>query len=185
MTTEDDEAARGRGQPSPYREEYCKQARVLARRGATDADLAEAFDVCLRTIFNWRAAHPEFAEACKVGKDAADDEAERSLYSRVRGYDYEAEEVFCYKGQITRARVMKHIPPDPTSCFMWLTNRRQKEWRHRRELSGPEGGPIDVITRTMPLNEAVSAYAQLVSSEGTDFDEDPSPDSPQNTPDQP
>lgn len=182
----DGEAPRGPGRPlAPlYREEYPAIARKLCDLGATDADLAEAFEVSRRTIFNWRAEHPDFAEACKVGKDVADDRVERSLYQRACGYDYEAVKIFPPKtegGAPVIVPYMEHVPAETAAIAFHLKNRRPKKWRDRHELTGKDGGPIATITAQMPLNEKVEAYAQLLLAEGDPgFDDEASP--PNNPP---
>lgn len=158
------QASRGPGNPSPYQPEYCTQARVLARLGATDAELAEAFEVTRRTIFNWRAAHPEFDEACQVGKEVADNRVERSLYELAVGWGDQ--------------------PPHAGACFGWLYNRCPEKWKRRQEITGKDGAPLIPVTSTMPLAEMVAAYAQIVAAEDGDMPAD-EPDEPEHVPDIP
>ena len=37
-----------------YKPEFVEQARSMCRLGATDEELAEHFEVCVRTIYRWR-----------------------------------------------------------------------------------------------------------------------------------
>lgn len=120
--------------PSKYKPEFCETARKLCGRGATDIELADAFDVSLATIYRWRNSEAEFCEAVKVGKDAADDRVERSLYQRAVGYTFESEKVFQFQGQIVRTDVREHVPPEPGAAFNWLKNRRGEQWRDKREV---------------------------------------------------
>jgi hypothetical protein len=66
--------------------------------GATDAVLADAFQVRISTIRLWMNNYPEFSEAIRVGKDAANQRVERSLYERANGYNYEAVKIFMPAG---------------------------------------------------------------------------------------
>ncbi len=109
------------------------QARKLCQLGATDYELADFFEVTVRTIHRWKHAHPAFNEALKAGKDAADDRVERSFYNRAVGYSYDSEKIFHYQGDITRADCVEHVPPDPSAAFNWLKNRRPDQWRDRQE----------------------------------------------------
>lgn len=122
------------GRPSGYRPEYCREAEKLCANGATDMELAEHFGVTDRTIYRWKAAHPEFSQALKSGKDLADERVERSLYHKAVGYTYETEKVFQYQGEIVRTRVVEHVPPDTTAAIFWLKNRRAHAWRDRAEV---------------------------------------------------
>jgi len=120
---------RGRGRPTKYRPDYPRQAEQLARLGAADADLAEAFEVSAMTIWRWRMAYPEFCYALKEGKDAFDDRVERSLAMRAVGYSYDAEKIFYQNGKVIRVPYREHVPPDVTACIFWLKNRRPEQWR--------------------------------------------------------
>lgn len=120
--------------PTKYKRKFCEKARALCERGATDIELADAFDVSLATIYRWRNSEQAFCEAVKAGKDAADDRVERSLYQRAVGYTFEGEKVFQFQGQIVRADTREHVPPDPSAAFNWLKNRRGEQWRDKREI---------------------------------------------------
>lgn len=134
------------GRPSEYKPEYAAVAKKLCELGATDSDLAHAFEVSRSTIFTWRATHPDFLDACEVGKQAADDRVVRSLYERANGYSYDSCKIFLPKDAPAPVIVpyVEHVPPSDTAAIFWLKNRRPKEWRDRsqHELSGPDGGPI-------------------------------------------
>jgi len=141
---EDDKRERGR--PTKYRDEYAEQARKLCEMGATDYEIARFFDVDTVTVHRWRIQHNDFCNAVRAGKDNADERVVRSLFNRAVGYTFESEKVFQNSGQIVRAEIIEHVPPDPSAALNWLKNRRPKEWRDKQdhEHSGPDGGPIVV-----------------------------------------
>src|SRR6476620_2882654 len=60
------------GQPTLYRREYCELAHNYCLLGATNEVLANFFDVASRTVDNWIATHPDFADAVYRGRAAAD-----------------------------------------------------------------------------------------------------------------
>jgi predicted DNA-binding transcriptional regulator YafY len=64
-----------------YEPAFADQARHLCRLGATDEELAEHFEVCVRTLYRWRNTHEAFATACVISREHADDRVEMSLYS--------------------------------------------------------------------------------------------------------
>lgn len=142
------------GRPPKYQESFAKQAGKLCVLGATDDNLADFFEVSVRTIANWKVQHVEFLQALKAGKDEADDRVERSLYQKAVGYTFDSEKVFQHQGEIVRAPFREHVPPDTTACIFWLKNRRPADWRdkHEHEHSGKDGEPLvpvlNVFTRT-------------------------------------
>lgn len=135
------------GRPTDYRDAYVEGARKLARLGATDAEIADFFDVNTATIYRWKIAHEEFCEALKAGKAEADARVERSLYHRAVGYRQEQVKIFMPAGADAPvyAPFTEIIPPDTTAAIFWLKNRKPDEWRDKREITGEGGGPI-VIT---------------------------------------
>jgi hypothetical protein len=127
------EAAAGR--PSKYQASFARQAEKLCALGATDEDLANFFEVGIRTIANWKSQHEDFLQALKGGKTEADDRVERSLYQRAVGYTFDSEKVFNNKGEIVRAQTREHCPPDVTAQIFWLKNRRPEDWRDKSEVA--------------------------------------------------
>lgn len=124
-------AGTGRGL---YRPEFVGIARTMCRMGAVDKDLAEAFGVSIATIKIWRGEHPDFAEACAIGKEAADDMVERALFHRAIGYEHPSEKIFNNNGTVVRAETIEHYPPDTAAAFIWLKNRRPKKWRDKQQI---------------------------------------------------
>lgn len=144
------------GRPTDYRPEFCKQAAKLAQLGATDRDLAEFFDVHIRTVQRWTAQHEEFRRAIQLGKNEADEKVERSLYHRAVGYSFEAEKIFNNKGDIVRAPYIEHVPPDTAAAFIWLKNRRPDIWRDRTETN---------VNHTLTIPQAFEDYIRSIAQD--------------------
>ena len=121
------------GRPSKYKEEYAEQARKLCLLGATDAKLADFFEVDEATINRWKHDFPEFCKSLKAGKMQADAEIAESLFNRAKGYVAPDIDIKMYEGQIIETPYMKHYPPDATSMIFWLKNRQPDLWREKRE----------------------------------------------------
>ncbi len=134
------------GRPTDFRDEFVAQARKQCAKGATDQELAEFFDVSLSTIKNWKAKHPAFLAALKIGKAEADDRVEQSLYARAMGYSHPAVKIFMPSNADAPvyAPYVEHVAPDTTAMIFWLKNRRPELWRDKREheMTGKDGGPI-------------------------------------------
>lgn len=131
--------------PSKFTEEMPEQAKFLAEKGFTDAELAAFFKVTEQTVNNWKTAHPEFFESLKEGKAVADDKVVASLFHRATGYSHPEVHVSNFQGTITLTPLTKHYPPDTTAAIFWLKNRRPDEWRDKTEVTQ--------INRIVPMTD--------------------------------
>src|SRR5690554_800922 len=117
--------------PTKYRAEHAEQARKLCLLGATDADLADFFEVTISTINKWKKDHKGLSESLKAGKRLADADVAERLYQRAMGYSHPEEKVFNNQGEMVTHVTTKHYPPDPTSMIYWLKNRDPERWREK------------------------------------------------------
>ena len=125
----------GPGRPTLYKPEHAARALELCARGATNPDLAGRFGVARSTIGQWIATHPEFADAVQQGRDVADAIAVESLFTRVTGYNHQAEKVFLYRGKPRTVAYTAHVPPETRACMFWLRSRRPEDWRAKAETT--------------------------------------------------
>ncbi len=146
---------RPRGRPTSYKVEYTEQAFKLCLLGATDADLADFFEVSEKTINTWKDAHPEFLQSLKAGKDEADANVGERLYQRAMGYEHPEDKIFMHEGKPVVVPTVKHYPPDTTACIFWLKNRQRDRWRDKQdhEHTGEGGGPIRMDLSGLDENE--------------------------------
>lgn len=149
------------GRPTKYKPEYARIAAALCRRGATDFELAEEFEVTTSTIWRWQCQHEEFHSAVREGKSAFDDRIERALAQRAAGYAYHTEKVFQFQGQIVRARTVEHVPADVGAAKLWLTNRRPSDWQEVQKVEHGAAGDFARMTDE-ELEEHVKAEAAAV-----------------------
>lgn len=107
------------GRPSKFKPEYVQLAENYCILGATDAEVAAFLGVGLRTLADWKSAHPEFSDAMNTGKEAADAKVVGALY---RGA----------------------LAGNTTAQIFWLKNRKRNEWRDKvdHEVAGKDGGPV-------------------------------------------
>lgn len=131
------ESSKQRGAPSKYRKEYAEQARKFCLlEGATDQELATAFDVSLRTIDNWKRQYPDFLQGVQEGKKIADANVAEGFYKRAVGIEFTevTRELIGDKLTVTK-EVTKLIPPDAGAALNWLKNRAQDKWRDKVEVA--------------------------------------------------
>jgi hypothetical protein len=129
------EEKRGRGRPSLYQPLYAVQAEKLCLLGATDAELADFFDIAESTLNLWKLDHPEFSESLKRGKTLADAHVAERLFQRATGYVHDDVHISNYKGSITVTKIDKHYPPDTTAAIFWLKNRQKNRWRDSQNIN--------------------------------------------------
>jgi hypothetical protein len=123
-------------------------AQGMYRMGATNFEVAAEFEVSHWTLFKWKMRFPEFAKACQLGKDAADDRVKDSLYHRAIGYTYPATKFFAHEGEVIAEPYVEHVPPDVTAAKFWLTNRKPEEWKEKVEhghSGSGKGGAIPIV----------------------------------------
>jgi hypothetical protein len=126
-----------------YTDDHPRQAEMLGRLGATDAEIATFLRVDGATLAAWRSAHPAFAEALARGADAADALVERRLFERATGYSFEAVKVLQRGGEAVVVPYTEHLPPDMRAIQFWLTNRRPERWSERPDrASGGDGSLV-------------------------------------------
>jgi hypothetical protein len=141
-----------------YKKTYPAKAEKLCRElGLTDEQLAEVFEVSVRSIQYWKGKYPEFLAAVQRGKDDFDsDVVEKCLLKRATGYTthertYEMGtspvlpppeamtpgKLYVVQQpqlQLTR-QVEKEIAPDVAAQIFWLKNRRPDRWREKTEVT--------------------------------------------------
>lgn len=154
------------GRPTDYKPEFVEQVKKLCLLGATDIEIADFFGVSVATIYRWSVKYPQFCEARTTAKEMADNRVERSLYHRAIGYTFEAEEVFQYQGEVVRAKVRKHVPPDTSSMIFWLKNRRRDQWRDIQRIEHGEAGEFDRLADEEVMAEMRKEAAELGLSSG-------------------
>jgi hypothetical protein len=137
------------GRPSKYKPEFAEQAAKLCKLGATDAQLADFFEVSVSTVNLWKCEHPEFSESIKVPKQEADERVEQSLYRRALGYEHDEVDIRVVGGELRLTPIRKYYPPDSTAMIFWLKNRRPTEWRDKQEIEHKGG----VTIQASPLDE--------------------------------
>lgn len=129
---------RAGGAPSKYDPGmHPRMAASLAKRGATDREIADVMGVSASTLYRWQAEHPEFRESLKAAKAVADAVVEDSLYRRAVGCEVTDVRVTLNPdGSKVTVTTTRQLPGDVTACIFWLKNRQPKLWRDHPEADG-------------------------------------------------
>lgn len=123
----------------------------LTQKGATDKELATAFQVHVCTIYEWKNKYPEFAESIKNGKNIANAQVVRALFDscfdhevkeakQVRKRDKDGEEI------VIEERYIRVIPANTLAQQIWLYNRDPDNWQRNPGPKSDNAGkdPLDV-----------------------------------------
>lgn len=140
----------GPGRDTKYKTEYADQARKLCLLGCTDAELADFFGVCERTINNWKDRYPAFMQSISAGKVVADAEVADSLYRRATGESIVVEKAIKKDdGSYEAMRLKQFVPGDVTAQRLWLLNRRKLDWRDKQDFEHSGEVTISTIERRL------------------------------------
>lgn len=150
------------GRPTKFKPEYCELAYNYCLLGATDAKLAQFFDVSEQTINTWKSEHPQFLESLKKGKEQADAIVAQSLFKRATGYEHDAVKIFNDQGAPMVVDYVERFPPDTTAAIFWLKNRQPAMWRDKQELDVSNKHDIKVSVDMSP-QDAAKAYQDLMN----------------------
>ena len=134
------------GRPTKYKPELNDLAYKFCLMGATDAKLADFFEVDERTINEWKAVHPQFSQSIWNGREKADADISEALYHRAKGYSHIEDDIRVVTGEIVITPTRKHYPPDTAAASLWLRNRAPKLWRDKVDVE--HSGTVSVKNLT-------------------------------------
>lgn len=143
------------GRPTKYVDKFAKEAYKICLLGATDAKLADFFEVAESTIYEWKKEHPKFSEAIKKGREIADAGVAQSLFKRATGYKYKDVDVRVAGQQVVTTPVVKEMHPEVLAQIFWLKNRRPDLWRDRQDVKHQFSGPVSFIYQEGPGNDPI------------------------------
>ena len=155
------------GRPTVYKLEYAEIASICCMLGATNAVLAERFEVSRSTIDNWIASIPDFSDAVRKGREVADGAVVSALYARAIGLQRRMTKVFCQDGKPITVDYAVELPPDVRACIFWLRNRRPQQWREDRPIVD-ERAEVELLRELEEADERVRRYRAALVEEGAD-----------------
>lgn len=111
---------------------------AYARNGLSEEQICKNLGVALSTFRRAKKDQrygPAICEALRKGKEVVDFEVENMLHKRAMGYSYdEVKEEYENEVLTKRTIIKRMVPPDTTAQIFWLKNRKQEDWRDRREV---------------------------------------------------
>lgn len=127
--SEEKPAKRPVGRPSKYKPEYCDRIVEMAKEtGAGPAEYASEFDIDRTTLYDWAAAHEDFSTALSRAKIH-----EQAWWERAGRNGMYLEK---FNALVWKTSVQARFRHDYTE-------------RTQTELSGPNGAPVQVESKTI------------------------------------
>jgi hypothetical protein len=166
------------GRPSLYDPSYCQIAEKLCQNGATEQELADHFGTSLQSLKRWKLLQDDFRSATRLGKETVDDRVERSLLERALGSSWVEEQPITLREvrinldtkervesqRVELVRVQRSAPPDTNAAFIWLRNRRGKDWKDKMEVE--HSGVVTLAALVQQSLEAIEARREGATIEG-------------------
>ena len=156
-----DEQPKALAKHTKYRGEFVQRVRALTENGAVDWEIAGVLRISLRTLYYWKAEHPDFADAMRRGQEVADDMVEAALFRRATGYNVESVKIITVPvggnmgSEVREVPFVEHVPPDTEAAKWWLKNRRRDRWKDKHEVEH---------SGTLSLGDLVEAARKLPAS---------------------
>lgn len=149
--------------PEGFSATYIEEARLMYQEGMTDAEVADVFGVKPMTLSVWAKKHPEFRAVIKLGKEAADNRVERSLFQRACGYTYKTQKAMIVDKSVEIVEYDEHVLPETTACIFWLKNRRPDLWRDVNKVEHGRAGEFSKLSDA-DLARALLEEVEMISA---------------------
>lgn len=120
------------GRPSKYKPEYCQRVVELAKEGCGWADYAAEFDIDRTTLYDWAEAHEDFSTALSRAKVF-----EQQWWERAGRNGMYLEK---FNALVWKTSIQARFRNDYTE-------------RMQTEVSGRDGGPVKVETKTISTKD--------------------------------
>lgn len=158
------------GAPTQFKPEFSEMLVAHMAQGGSFEAFGAICKKCKQTLYNWLAVHPEWVEAKalgevmslrfyeEMGKNIAIGNMRR-VTKETPVLDPDGKIVYDNKGNIVYHR---EYAGANTNAAVWIFMMKNMHgWRDKRELSGPDGGPIK-FDHTNTDSELEAEYKRLL-----------------------
>ena len=130
------------GRPSKYKPEYCEMLIKHMKNGGSFTTFAAIVEVNADTLHEWVKVHEDFSETKKVAVRLAEKWWEDASKAGMMGQVTRVKE----RQYDENGNVTKEIrEPAHFNATVWVfTMKNRFNWRDKRELTGKDGGPIEL-----------------------------------------
>ena len=116
--------------------------------GMTEGNIAKELGVSYSSFRRAKKNHFELEQVIKHGTKLLSRDIERSLYQIAKGYEFDVVETVVTRGVVSKVRTMRRMQhPNLGAICATLKKLEPEKWKslnNKVELSGPEGGPIEI-----------------------------------------
>lgn len=124
------------GRPKKYNPDVHPMfARLLADKGLTDQQIADAMKITKSTLNKWKLDFKEFSDSISEGKMGIDNLVKSALLKKALGFvDTEAVKIFQHNGKEVIVPYYRKVDPDFQAQRFWLMNRCRDEFTEKLQL---------------------------------------------------
>lgn len=107
-------------------------------RGFTNDEIAAAFGITSKTLYEWQKKFSELGEAIKTGKEPANAKVENAIFKSCMGYYVEETRAVVVgtgeSAHVQKVKETRFIPPNFQAQRFWSKNRMGDRWRDVQEV---------------------------------------------------
>jgi len=186
MPTEEKKKKHAGGRPSEINNINLNKVAVLTKKGFTDKEISDFFDINELTLNRWKKKNPEFGKSLKEWKSEADEKVEKALYQRALGYEYDEVTyekskigglgVKLSKGEVETIKhcdtnktkvITKQVVPDVLAQIFWLKNRQPERWKDKTDIEHSMSDSTIEKFSTLPVSELLKKANELIAGKPT------------------
>lgn len=134
-----------------------RQAYQLALLGLTDQQIADIWEVSVKTIDYWKKKRYDFRKALREGRDLANAKVVDSLYQRAIGYSHPETKFFRVgkgkKAYIKQIQTIKHYPPDANAALKILGIRQRTQWADVQQVEHLINADLKITYLTKQISD--------------------------------
>lgn len=127
-----------------WEDRFITTIEVMVEKGMSQKDIARALKVSVSAVEKWARTKPEVKEAMERGRKEMVAKLEQNLLLLANGYEYEEDEIFMYRGEIIRERVIKKVQPNAFANLKLLQVKARGEWTDVKKLN--VSGTVNMVS---------------------------------------
>lgn len=143
--------------------------------GWSDIEIADHFNVNVRTLHRWANTHAEFAKALQMNDKAAVARVKGAFFAKATGFHYVEQQAIKIKvaenlEEVQVVDVTRYQPPDTTAGIFYLKNRDRANWTDQTDINVTatvdlKGGDLRAVALAMLATMKAGLMAPIIEHE--------------------